>query len=273
MSAPAGATGSDRTGRVDGPTRVARACIVRTLGVEVQLWDAEGRQGAHDLRFEWAGHTVAVETKLVVDNTQREAESVAGELGYTLEPRLASSWTIDHEHRARFRRAHRALPDLLRRAEQIGWAGGDIRSLRSIDRPLHDEMGDLGISIASRHAATEKHPPGFYVMPSGWGGAVPSIEVLPRFAGDLLSGPKMSKLRRQLREAEADERHAFLFIGWEYMEAVSLSDSGTDLPNSEPSLPDSVDGVWLAATTSTSRVIAWLPSQGWVNASSVRFDD
>lgn len=257
------------TTRVDGPTRVARACIARTLGVDVELWDTAGRQRAHDLRFEWDGRVVAVEAKLVVEPRQREAEAAAGTLGYTKDPRLTSTWTIDLQHKARFRKAHRELPELLVRAEAAGWLGGDNGSLRPFDSALHESMSRLGVTAASRLPPTAKHPPGFYVMPEGWGGAVSSVQALPKFVERILAGRQMSTLRRQLLEANADERHAFLFIGWEHMEAVCLADSDDELPSARPSLPDPINGIWLAATTSDSRVIAWLPRQGWTNAERI----
>jgi hypothetical protein len=76
-------------------------------------------------------------------------------------------------------------------------------------------------------------------------------------------------LRRQLRDAKADERHAFLFIGLKHTEGWPLRTSGSEgdemtLPTTTPTLPEPVDGVWLAGWSSTSRVIAWLPYLGWI---------
>jgi hypothetical protein len=49
----------------------------------------------------------------------------------------------------------------------------------------------------------------------------------------------MSRLHRQLADAEADERHAFLLLGWEHMESVLLHSRDTrELPAAAPNLPD-----------------------------------
>jgi hypothetical protein len=78
----------------------------------------------------------------------------------------------------------------------------------------------------------------------------------------------MTKLRKQLGAADADERHAFLFIGWEHTEGWPLELSTTDeemsLPTTPPVLPESVDALWLASMAVRSRVIAWLPRVGWI---------
>jgi hypothetical protein len=55
-------------------------------------------------------------------------------------------------------------------------------------------------------------------------------------------------LRRQLRDAQADERHAFLFIGLEHTDGWPLRKSGSEgdemtLSTTAPTLPEPVDGV------------------------------
>jgi hypothetical protein len=55
----------------------------------------------------------------------------------------------------------------------------------------------------------------FYLVPEPWGGWEQSIEALPAFVSDLLAEPHMARLRRQLADAKVNERHAFLFLGWD----------------------------------------------------------
>lgn len=190
-----------------------------------------------------------------------------GRLGYTTDSRLTSSWNVVGDLDARIRQVHAAAPELLILAESIGWeGGGDLWRLRRVDRYLHDEFERLHVTQAWRHPPTDKHPPGFYVGPEGWGGMLPTVDLLPKIASDLLAHPTMEKMRRQLGDAEADERHTFLFIGWENMAGILLSDPGEELPSSEPVLPEPIDGVWLTSTAAGSRVVAWLPERGWFNA-------
>jgi hypothetical protein len=124
---------------------------------------------------------------------------------------------------------------------------------------------------------TPKHPPGFYLLPAPWGGWDAGIASIPRFASALLSdadGSLATDLRRQLGAADADERHAFLFLGWENGEAWSLMDPGDlpsealPLPTEPPVLPAPIDGLWLSTFSSRSRTIAWLPGRGWIEGAS-----
>jgi hypothetical protein len=61
----------------------------------------------------------------------------------------------------------------------------------------------------------------------------------------------------------------FLFIGLEHTEGWPLRRSGSEgdevtLPTTTPTLPEPVDGLWLAGWSCTSRVIAWLAYLGWI---------
>jgi hypothetical protein len=82
--------------------------------------------------------------------------------------------------------------------------------------------------------------------------------------------PEVRKLHRQLRDADADERHAFLFVGWEYPVVWSLNRAsdqyaGAQLPAKSPALPEPINGVWLASMSLLTRVIAWLPERAeWI---------
>jgi hypothetical protein len=96
------------------------------------------------------------------------------------------------------------------------------------------------------------------------GGWEQGIEPLSAFVSDLLAVPHMARLRRQLANAQADERHAFLFLGWEHMESVLLHPrEAREVPAAAPILPEPIDGLWLASLSETTRVLAWDPRRGW----------
>ena len=164
----------------DRAAEFARRSIEATLGVPVEHWDIEGRQGARDLRYvDPFGRSVAVEVKLIVDPEHRALLDVAGRAGYTQDARLHFSWHADIEWGKRFNTAVRALPDLLVELERIQWpGGGDWWRLRRVNPALAQQIEELGINTAFPSEATEKHPPGFYLMPNGWGGSVPSVKKL-----------------------------------------------------------------------------------------------
>jgi hypothetical protein len=103
--------------------------------------------------------------------------------------------------------------DLLMRLEQRGWLGWGLWVLRKSDQVTAAHLDRLGVtSLWSQ--PNLKHPPGFYLLPEPWGGWKQGIEALPAFVSDLLAEPHMGRLRRQLADAEVDERHAFLLLGW-----------------------------------------------------------
>jgi hypothetical protein len=81
-------------------------------------------------------------------------------------------------------------------------------------------------------------------------------------------------LRRQLRDAETDERHAFLFIALEHTEGWLLTRARTEgaeqtLPTIIPVLPEPIDGLWLTGWSPVGRVIAFRPRVGWIEGRTV----
>ena len=253
----------------DRATERARLTIEATLGVPVELWDGGGRQGAHDLRYEVAGKTVAVEVKLIVSAEYRQIEQRASDTPYVRDDRLARSWHATIAHNKRYDAALTALPSLLAVAEGLAWEGGSVARLRRINPGLADLLERLGIQYLGASSPTARHPPGFYLMPDGWSYWVPGVDAVPKFVSDLMSGPKMSTLRRQLNDAETDERHAYFVVGHENAIHVALTADERGLPSEAPVMPPMIDGVWLTASSSVARVLAWLPGRGWIEGSTL----
>jgi hypothetical protein len=169
--------------------------------------------------------------------------------------------------KANWKKARLALPHLLAEMEDLGWpGGGDFWQLRGSASRLRVGIEELGVESAWPVAPSEMHPPGFYLMPAGWGGGVPGIEALPEFVEQQLGSESMSKLRQQLAAANTDERHAFFVVGWEHMIISALTDASEALPTSAPSLVEGIDAVWVTPMTIGSRVVAWLPDEGWMHA-------
>lgn len=129
----------------------------------------------------------------------------------------------------------------------------------------------LGVRRISPTAPTARHPGGYLLLPASWGG-FPGDDLggLVDFASTCLASDRheMQRLRQQLRDAEADERHAFLFVGWEYAEGWPLQGTAERppaLPAATPDLPEPIDGLRLASFSLLTRVIAWLPGPGgWI---------
>ncbi|MDG9704073.1 hypothetical protein [Streptomyces sp. DH37] len=252
-------------GRIDVAAMIARQCIEATLRVKVEVHDADGKQGAHDLKFRHEERDCAAEVKLLVDPKHREAEAKASQIGYTQDSSLKDSWTAYMEPGRRWNRALQQLPKLLAEIEALDTSG--------LTRPwrrgkLSEKLERLGVDDLLCVQPTEKHPPGYYVMSAPWGGGVPSIDHAVSAACSKLAGPEMAKIRKQLSAAEADERHAFLLYGWEYLEAIPLS-RDEEFPTVPPELPEEVDAIWLTSILHESPVVAWLPEQGWIRAANL----
>lgn len=262
------------TSKVADPSAsLARRCISRLLGVHVEHWDLPPRQGAYDLRYERRGRTTAVEVKLLVDADYRAAESEAMKTGYVRCRQLTQSWRVDLKHTASWKEARGVVPDILAQLEDLRWPGcGEFWRLRTVAAGLLDQIEDVGLGSAWPTEPSSLHPPGFYLMPAGWGGGVPGVDAIPAFCDEHLRSPKMTRLRRQLARAKTDERHAFFVVGWEYLIAGALMDESSEIPGTPPSLVDGIDGVWITAMTTGSRVLAWLPDEGWRQADAPPLD-
>jgi hypothetical protein len=152
------------------------------------------------------------------------------------------------KHRARVDQALRDVPDLLMHLEQRGWQDRRLWELRKSDPVTAASLERLGVTSLWSQRPTLKHPPGFYLMPEPWGSWEQGIESLPAFVSDLLAEPQGGRLRRQLADAQVDERHAFLLLGWEHMESLLLHSRETrELPAAAPKLPEPIDGLWVAS--------------------------
>lgn len=249
----------------DKSAELARLCVQETLRVPVEITDGRNGQRAVDLRATYAGRTLAIEVKRVVDPAFRESSVAASQLGYVRDERLLLSWHVSLEHRANWKDAAANLPRILLELESLGFPGGPPWDVARFDAALEEDLGRLKVSSLWPSSPTKKHPPGFYVMPEGWGAAVPGIEAIPDFLKSLLAGDAMAKLRAQLKAANADERHAFLWLGWENAVAWPLDEAGENLPATTPQLPEGIDAVWVGGTTVGARLLAWLPTHGWIN--------
>ena len=163
---------ADIVARVDVAAELARRSIEATLSVPVAHWDEDGRQGAYDLRFVIDGRSVAVEVKRLVNQQFRRAAAAADQAGYTLDDRLTRSWHAWLEFSASWKAVRAEIPALLVELEEIDWQGRRPRETR-VGRPIvHDSLARLGVVNVFSFDPTEKHPPGFYLMPSAWGGGV-----------------------------------------------------------------------------------------------------
>jgi hypothetical protein len=229
---------------------LAAQYIEATLGVQVERWDVTAGQGAHDLRYEHRSRLVAVEVKCVLDEDYRQMQGEIDKKEYQPYERLSRLWDVRLGHGAQIKSVRHELPDLLVLLDEIGW---DSR-LWQLGREFPGvaaRLQALGVSGLIPLGPTEAHPPGYVLHHEGWWGfGEDAIDEPVGFACAYLTGAggEVVTLRRQLRDAQADERHAFLFIGLEHTDGWPLRKSGSEgdemtLSTTAPTLPEPVDGV------------------------------
>ena len=245
--------------------------IGATLGVAVETWDVGGRQAAHDLRYEDEGRVVAVEVKSVVDADLQQMRAEIKRREYQPVDRLQRFWIVHLRHGANVRDVRQHLPDVLVLLDEIAYEDLPLWRLRQRLPSVAARLDALGVRGVRPTAPTERHPGGYLLLPSSWGGFPgDDLDGLVDFASTCLASDRreMQRLRQQLRDAEADERHAFLFVGVEYTECWPLhgtAEGPVVLPAAQPILPEPIDGLWLASFSLLTRIVAWLPGRGgWI---------
>jgi hypothetical protein len=246
--------------------------IEATLGVQVERWDRAGRQGGHDLRYEHRSRSVAVEVKCVLDEDYRQLQGEIDKKEYRPYERLSRLWVVRLGHGAQIKSVRHELPDPLVLLDEIGWDG----RLWQLGRELPGvaaRLQALGIGgLIPLWSDRGVHPPGYVLHHEGWWSfGADVIDEPAGFACAYLAGAggEVVTLRRQLRDAQADERHVFPVHRPGARRGSAAEEVGTrgrrdDAANHEPTLPEPVDGLWLAGWSSTSRVIGWLPYLGWI---------
>lgn len=107
-----------------------------------------------------------------------------------------------------------------------------------------------------------------YVLPGAEGPAAVDVDRAVDWCREFLAGPDRADVRRKLAATEADERHAFVVVGWRSEWAVlnMLSFDTNVLPDRVPQLPSEVTHLWLCGGPPAVRLIAWLPQLGgWID--------
>jgi hypothetical protein len=251
----------------DWTADLAAEHIRATLGVEPEPHDICGRMGAYDLRYEQDGQTVAVEVKAVLDQRLRTMDEAITRAEYIPAAQLTRRWVVYLRVGTDIRRARAGLPGLLAECESRGWdIVPPVPHIRG--SALAEQLDRLHVVSAHGQAATSANPGGFAMLPEQvwtWEQETPGLAAFVSGVLNDENSVPIQTLRRQLGDAEnVDERHAFLFVGWEHPSIWPLMSAGGELPTEQPQLPDPIDGVWVATFSTETRVVAWLPGRGWI---------
>lgn len=250
---------------------VAKACVEAVLAAPVIIHDDGSRNGAYDLRTTIDGKVVAIEAKRIVERDLRE--DIAARPDLFLSDKLRYWWRVILRRGTRFRTAPVQLETILSHVEDLSpepWSGQSPWDLFAERRDLTADLLGAGVEMLVAHEPLpEVRPPCIeIVIASSTSSPVHIDGLVDLVEQELRDSNVTSKLRRQLTNAESvDERHAFLAYGWDRNGYHLLRPDDTwdgTLPSREPDLPEWLDGVWVTALVPKSKVLAWLPSRGWI---------
>lgn len=158
---------------------------------------------------------------------------------------------------ARVKRTRDALIPLLIRMEQEG-----IEQVhRNSWGPLRDELTAISVESCWSHDPTERHPPGFYLLPwpkGAWGG---DGDTIVREANAFLE--TVPDVAAKLRASGAPERHAVVIVTVDRFQLFVAVESG-NVPQVPPQLQDGVDCLWLVPLkTPPLQIVYWIQGGPW----------
>lgn len=245
----------------------ARAIVERVLGVPSEIWDVWPRQGAYDVRINYAdGRTGAMEVTTHAAGGQRQIEGELGRDDFKWPLPGRWWWTI-------------SFPE----PHQIPWLRANYRRLillceqHEVWRPEHLPLGALGAEDRDRLEQVDitGHPDVLAVdgtrsrscdvLRGGFGGGVDSqLLGLHDALADLFDVPSIAK--RVSKVVAAGESEAHLFLGLDisalpFPVSYALAFESA-LPSRDPPLPDGVTHLWLVPRNSR-RLLLWSANDGW----------
>jgi hypothetical protein len=238
----------------------------------VEQHDDQSARGMPDLRIEYPDRPHAVaEVVRDVNGACPKQRNALHSRGWSLDDStFTRSWAIELEADADIRQVRKALPHILKSAEQAGrheiqplpWSGPD---------PIAYELYRLRV-IRAHSFPRSAGTPAVWFAPSrgyGWDG---DLNVIPFWCATVLA--THDDVPKKLAASPFAERHAFLVATPDGDLTVSRAltkrphpgwpdRSPQALPTTGPVLPFGVDCVWAYGP---ERVVMWAPDRGWSNA-------
>jgi len=206
---------------------------------------------------------VAIECVGAVDSVFTETWNVGPGRG-PLHLKVDGDWTIGITWKTNIRKLERRIEPVLQKLEEQDVSGVRVgHLLKSDNSGFLEELESLDILYVSCFSM-----PGtgrVHMIPEGVGGFVDSASsALPQWIGEFLRDPEREDVLFKLRHTDAQERWVFVpvtFGGAAWPVWSYLMGDLEYLPPTEPNLPYSVTGVWVASTFGT-RGVRW-DSAGW----------
>lgn len=253
----------------------AQRMIEKVLGVPVVQYDTNSGHSVPDLRIDYPDRPPGY-VEVVADNAQQPWRALHDEVdggNRTLAvPGLDYEWLIYLKDKTQIKKLDVWLPDLLRRLEQAGElfehrVDATLRH-RIQDSPFGTEIKKIGIDRIVAGKQADGMAVVRYVLPGVEGPAAIDLDRVVEWCEEFLNAPARADVRRKLAETGAQERHAFVVVGWgsEWAVVGALSYDTDVLPDQAPHLPDEVTHLWLLGSGPADRLIAWLPQLGgWID--------
>jgi hypothetical protein len=258
----------------------ARRLIEGMLGVPVYQHDTNVGRSIPDLRIDYPdGRSAYVE--VFGDPARRrwrELDSVvrrrAGEGGELALPGCHYDWWVYLSCTTKMKDLPDGLPGLLEQAEKAGdlFEHRVDSTLRA--RNLASPIGalailELGVDRIVAGSACPGEAVARLVLPDVGGPAKVDLARVVDWCGELLRGRQTNDVRTKLAATIAEERHAFIVVGWgsEWPVLHALyPDAGAKLPACAPDLPNEITHLWLLGAPPADRLIAWSPQRGWIDS-------
>lgn len=240
------------------------------LGVEVEPYDCDGRQGVVDalLHYPDDRDDAVLEVSSIGDQEEANIRGLLERERYRTIPGLTKAWIVNVPADFTRKELDELLGPMLRRCEVHGVDRFPSQVL------VRDEccrtLWSRGVTANVLETSTTTPRAYVGVRPRGGRlgeGVGPLVEEL----FDCLQQPKMTgKIRKLAKPLEdgrrRDERHLFLIVrrsAFSFPVYDALAWGGA-LPQSPPRLPDGVSQVWLATEIAAGGIVRAVAGNGWL---------
>ncbi|WP_156757007.1 hypothetical protein [Actinokineospora pegani] len=242
----------------------ALAVVGRVLGLSVEEYDVDGRQGAVDALLHYPdGRVAALEISSLGPADEARIMNVLDRHGYKRSvPGLSGSW-ITQVPRDFHPGNLRLLDEVLRHCENLG-----LTNLRQAENtsPAAEELLDLGVRATTTTSKPATGDATVWVVTAPVGGFVDTGGLeLPRQVDTALLDEKMQGKIDKLAASGCEERHLFLSVRPQALTFAAYDNLsfGGKLSSEPPQLPSGLSQLWLASGWQQGGVVRAIAGRQW----------
>jgi hypothetical protein len=239
----------------------ARRCVEGVLRVQVDRWDAPGRDGAVDCLIRYPGREpAALEITTLTDQATRELVTLLSK-PLPVEPKLYA-WRVTPYPGTSMKELRRHVPRLIELCEAAGVTDPD--NLDPVENdPAMQWFDAAPVEIAGY--PTNGQPSVQLLRPPISGATKDSLSALAQALGPACEKPLVVGKIDKLKASKLEECHLFLFVddsGLPFGPYYALAiDQG--IPLVVPDVPADVSDVWMASGYQLGGVLRWCRESGW----------